>query len=126
MDAFLCVHAGMDPQKSLMDQSNGDLFWIRNKFIYSSHSFPYTVLFGHTPQRAVLFDLPYKVGLDTGLVYGNKLTCLELDEKVLLQISRGKRAYLELQLNEIGVHQRHQSDRLIFFQVINLPARLAV
>jgi hypothetical protein len=39
----------------------------------------------------VLFDLPYKVGLDTGLVYGNRLTCLELDEKVLLQISRGKK-----------------------------------
>jgi len=92
MDTFLCVHAGIDPQKSLGDQSNEDLFWIRNKFIYSSHSLPYTVLFGHTPQHAVLFDLPYKVGLDTGLVYGNRLTCLELDEKVLLQISRGKKS----------------------------------
>ena len=92
MDTFLCVHAGIDPQKSLGNQSNEDLFWIRNKFIYSSHSLPYTVLFGHTPQQAVLFDLPYKVGLDTGLVYGNRLTCLELDEKVLLQISRGKKS----------------------------------
>ena len=92
MDAFLCVHAGVHPQKSLADQSNEDLFWIRNKFIYSSHSLPYTVLFGHTPQQAVLFDLPYKVGLDTGLVYGNRLTCLELDEKVLLQINRGKKS----------------------------------
>ena len=92
MEGFLCVHAGVHPQKPLMEQSNEDLFWIRNKFIYNSHSLPYTVLFGHTPQQTVLFDLPYKVGLDTGLVYGNRLTCLEVDEKVLLQISRGKRS----------------------------------
>ena len=91
MDSFLCVHAGIDPQKSLADQSNEDFFWIRSKFIYSSHNLPYTILFGHTPQQKVLYNLPYKVGLDTGLVYGNMLTCLELDEKVLFQISRGKK-----------------------------------
>jgi len=91
IDSFLCVHAGIDPQKSLADQSNEDFFWIRSKFIYSSHNLPYTILFGHTPQQKVLYNLPYKVGLDTGLVYGNMLTCLELDEKVLFQISRGKK-----------------------------------
>lgn len=91
MDSFLCVHAGIDPQKSLADQSNEDFFWIRSKFIYNSHNLPYTILFGHTPQQKVLYNLPYKVGLDTGLVYGNMLTCLELDEKVLFQISRGKK-----------------------------------
>jgi len=50
------------------------------------------VLFGHTPQSTVLYDLPYKVGLDTGLVYGNMLTCLDVDEKVLYQIHRGKKS----------------------------------
>jgi hypothetical protein len=48
-------------------------------------------MFGHTPQREVLFDLPYKVGLDTGLVYGGKLSCLEVTEKKLLQVSKGVR-----------------------------------
>jgi serine/threonine protein phosphatase 1 len=91
MESFLCVHAGIHPQKSLADQSQEDLLWIRNKFIYSSHELPQTVLFGHTPQASVLYDLPYKIGLDTGLVYGNMLTCLELDEKVLFQISRGNK-----------------------------------
>jgi calcineurin-like phosphoesterase family protein len=90
-DSFLCVHAGINPQKNLAQQNNEELFWIRNTFIYRAHTLPYTVLFGHTPQPAVFFDLPYKVGLDTGLVYGNMLTCLELDEKVLFQIGRGKR-----------------------------------
>jgi serine/threonine protein phosphatase 1 len=92
MDPFLCVHAGVHPRKMLVDQSDEELFWIRNTFIYNAHILPYTVCFGHTPQPTVFYDLPYKVGLDTGLVYGNMLTCLEVDEKVLYQISRGRRS----------------------------------
>ena len=91
MDPFLCVHAGIDPEKSLAEQTDEEFFWIRNKFIFASHSLPHTVLFGHTPQHTVYYDLPYKVGLDTGLVYGNMLTCLDVDEKVLYQIGRGKK-----------------------------------
>ena len=101
MEPFLCVHAGVHPQKLLCDQTDEEFFWIRNQFIYSSHVLPYTVLFGHTPQRSVLYDLPYKVGLDTGLVYGNMLTCLELDEKVLYQISRGRK-----RVNRVSAQQQ--------------------
>lgn len=92
MDSFLCVHAGIHPAKSLEAQSEFELLWIRNEFIHNAHKLPYTVLFGHTPQKAVFFDLPYKVGLDTGLVYGNKLTCLEVSERVLFQVDRGKKS----------------------------------
>jgi serine/threonine protein phosphatase 1 len=92
MDCFLCVHAGINPQKSLAEQTEEELLWIRNSFIYRSHPLPYTVCFGHTPQPTVFYDLPYKVGLDTGLVYGNMLTCLEVDEKVLYQIGRGRKS----------------------------------
>ena len=91
MDSFLCVHAGINPQKPWSEQTEEELLWIRNTFIYSSHTLPQTVLFGHTPQPTVLYDLPYKVGLDTGLVYGNMLTCIEVDEKVLFQIGRGRK-----------------------------------
>jgi diadenosine tetraphosphatase ApaH/serine/threonine PP2A family protein phosphatase len=88
---YLCVHAGIHPVKDLTEQSEEEMLWIRNKFIYSSHNLPYTVVFGHTPQPDVLFDLPYKIGLDTGLVYGNKLSCLEVEEKILYQLTRGKK-----------------------------------
>ena len=54
------------------------------------HPFPHTVLFGHTPMEKVFFHLPYKVGLDTGLVYGNLLSCLETTSKTLFQVRRGK------------------------------------
>lgn len=88
---FLCVHAGIRPLKPLRKQSEEDLLWIRDEFILNRHDLPYTVLFGHTPQGEVLFHLPYKIGLDTGLVYGNALSCLEVREKILFQIRRGKR-----------------------------------
>ncbi len=90
-DSFLCVHAGIQPLKSLEAQSNIEMLWIRNEFIASRHDLPYTVIFGHTPQREVFFDLPSKIGIDTGVVYGGKLSCLELDDKVLFQIDRGAR-----------------------------------
>ncbi len=90
-DPFLCVHAGIHPEKSLEEQSEDELLWIRNLFIYRSHGLPYTVVFGHTPQQSVFYDLPFKIGIDTGLVWGNMLTCLEVDEKVLFQIGRGKK-----------------------------------
>lgn len=85
---FLCIHAGVNPLKSLENQTPDDLLWIRNEFIDNPHKLPYTVIFGHTPQKEILFHLPYKIGLDTGLVYGNKLSCIELGEKVLYQIGR--------------------------------------
>ncbi len=86
---FLCVHAGIHPLRALDEQLDEDLFWIRDEFIRNRHRLPYIVLFGHTPQREVFMDLPYKIGLDTGLVYANKLSCLELGAGELTQIRRG-------------------------------------
>lgn len=88
-DSFLCVHAGVQPFKALEAQSEIDMLWIRNEFISNPHHLPFTVIFGHTPQNEVLFDLPCKIGIDTGVVYGGKLSCIELDEKELFQIDRG-------------------------------------
>jgi serine/threonine protein phosphatase 1 len=90
-DQFLCVHAGVHPKKTLEQQEEEEMLWIRDEFILNRHFLPYTVLFGHTPQEQVLFHLPFKVGLDTGLVYGNQLSCLELREKELFQIVRGEK-----------------------------------
>lgn len=90
-EPYLCVHAGIHPLKSLEEQTDEELLWIRDPFLHNSHTLPYTILFGHTPQHAVLYHLPYKIGLDTGLVYGNMLTCFDTDEKILYQIGRGKK-----------------------------------
>lgn len=100
VDSFLCVHAGIHPLKPLEAQTEAEMLWIRNEFIHNAHRLPYTVLFGHTPQKAVLFDLPYKVGLDTGLVYGNKLSCLELSEQMLFQVDRGKKTVRQIPVKD--------------------------
>jgi serine/threonine protein phosphatase 1 len=89
-ERFLCVHAGLDPTRALEDQHEDDLLWIRGAFCDREHPFPVTVLYGHTPYRDVYVDLPYKIGLDTGCVYGNMLSCLELTLKTLFQIQRGE------------------------------------
>jgi serine/threonine protein phosphatase 1 len=91
----LCVHAGLNPLRSLEKQNEEELLWIRQEFIFHPHDFPFTVVFGHTPHREVLFDLPYKIGIDTGLVYGGKLSCLEVTERKLFQVARGSRQVKE-------------------------------
>jgi len=88
---FLFVHAGIAPLRSLDDQDEEDLLWIREEFIRNSHPLRSTVVFGHTPQREVLWHLPFKIGLDTGCVYGNKLSCLDFTSGILLQVERDSR-----------------------------------
>lgn len=90
-ERFLFVHAGVRPGLTLERQGEEDLLWIREEFFTARHDLPWTVVFGHTPQREARLALPYHVGLDTGLVYGNKLSCLDLGGRRLLQVSRGGR-----------------------------------
>ncbi len=84
----LFVHAGIMPGRPLEEQDPEDLLWIRQEFIRSRYRPGATVVFGHTPMRAVLIDPPYKLGIDTGLVYGGKLTCVEFTEGVVYQVAR--------------------------------------
>ncbi len=89
---LVVVHAGLNPERALDAQIGTDLFWIRDQFIANVHRFERIVVFGHTPYENVLFHLPYKIGIDTGLVYGNMLTCVELMHGHLFQVKRGASA----------------------------------
>lgn len=97
---FLFVHAGINPAKTLVEQAHEDLFWIRRPFVEAPHSLNKTVVFGHTPFEDVLLDLPYKIGIDTGLVYGNRLTCVELVNGKLLQVEFDAKAPIVSSLEE--------------------------
>ncbi|PKN64075.1 MAG: serine/threonine protein phosphatase [Deltaproteobacteria bacterium HGW-Deltaproteobacteria-15] len=77
LEDYYVVHAGMRPGVALQKQSLEDLVWIRDPFILSDYDFGKRVIFGHTPYSEPLI-MDNKVGLDTGAVYGNRLTCLEL------------------------------------------------
>jgi len=77
LDDFYIVHAGFRPGVPIEQQTTEDLLWIRDSFIFSNYYFGKRVIFGHTPFAQPLV-MENKIGLDTGAVYGNRLTCLEL------------------------------------------------
>lgn len=85
---FVFAHAGLDPKRELETQMDNDLFWIREDFINHKHDFGKIVVFGHTPYQDIFFDVPYKIAIDTGCVYGNKLSCIELTGRTILQVAK--------------------------------------
>jgi serine/threonine protein phosphatase 1 len=82
---YIFVHAGFRTGLPLKEQTIDDLLWIRYKFIESEHDFDKIVVFGHTPLTNPLID-KNKIGIDTGAVYGGKLTCVELPEVKIYQV----------------------------------------
>ena len=83
-DDYIFVHAGLRPNIPLEKQSIEDLIWIRHEFINSSYDFGKIVIFGHTLFSQPLIE-PNKIGIDTGAVYGGKLTCIQLPEVKIYQ-----------------------------------------
>lgn len=79
LEDYYVVHAGFRPGVEIEKQLLEDMTWIREPFIYSDYDFGKRVIFGHTPFHEPLV-LKNKIGLDTGAVYGNRLTCLELPD----------------------------------------------
>jgi serine/threonine protein phosphatase 1 len=83
-EEHLFVHAGLRPGIPLAGQSSEDLLWIRDEFIESNWDFGKTVVFGHTPLCEPLLGKD-RIGIDTGAVYGGRLTCIELPSRRIFQ-----------------------------------------
>lgn len=93
-DNFIAVHAGLNPKITTMGlQSEEDMLWIREDFYQSDKRWPKTIIFGHTPavhftgaMSRPYFDEKHNIiGLDTGAVYGGRLTCLRWPDRVIFQ-----------------------------------------
>jgi serine/threonine protein phosphatase 1 len=82
---YIFVHAGLRPGIPLDKQDMEDMVWIRREFIESSYNFGKKVVFGHTPLARPLIDKT-KIGIDTGAVYGGKLTCVKLPDMDIYQV----------------------------------------
>ncbi|MFO7882450.1 MAG: metallophosphoesterase family protein [Kosmotogaceae bacterium] len=85
---YLIVHAGLVPGKPLEEQDKMELIWIREEFIYCNKPLNSKIIvFGHTP----FLDGPYfdktKIGIDTGCVYGGKLTAIRLEDREYFQVN---------------------------------------
>jgi len=78
-DDFLFVHAGVDVDEPLTNQTEEDLCWIRDAFLLRPHTFPQILVHGHTPTKNPYYD-PFlkRVNIDTGCFKGGHLTAVEL------------------------------------------------
>lgn len=75
---YFCVHAGIDPSRSLDKQTPRDLFWIRDEFLAHEDVYEKVIVHGHSICKSPEFK-PNRIGIDTGAFYSNTLTCLVLD-----------------------------------------------
>ena len=75
---YLFVHAGIRPGMPLNEQSRQDLLSIRHTFLYSEADFGVVVVHGHTPKSDPVVRAN-RIGIDTGAVYGGRLTCAVLE-----------------------------------------------
>ena len=76
-DRYIFVHAGLLADQPLAQQDEDTFCWVRDLFLAEEHDFGKRVIFGHTPFELPLIT-PTRIGIDTGAVYGNLLTAVEL------------------------------------------------
>ena len=96
-DGWIAVHGGLPPNGVPLkkihaialrrwpdDRNTANPFWWQ---LYRGDKL---VLYGHDAMRGLQDHRPYTLGLDTGCVYGKRLTgyCLELDEIVHVQAAQ--------------------------------------
>lgn len=92
---YLFVHAGLS--EAALEQSDVDwalrrarpvdLLWAR-EHIGRPHRLGVTLVYGHTPSPdfAVRWNTPFGIGIDTGAVYGGRLTALRLPDETVFQV----------------------------------------
>ncbi|WP_118136023.1 metallophosphoesterase family protein [Oceanicella sp. SM1341] len=76
--SYLFVHAGIRPGVPLAEQEEQDLIWIRAPFLDSTDNHGFVVVHGHTPVDDIEVH-QNRIAVDTGAVFGNRLSCLVLE-----------------------------------------------
>ena len=92
---YLFVHAGVganrssesDAGEAVMQSSAREVLWNRITG-HVEHGLGVTVVYGHTAQEdfQVCWNLPYSIGIDTGVVYGGPLTAIRLPDETVFQV----------------------------------------
>lgn len=75
----LFVHAGINPARTLEQQVEEDILWIRENFLLCTFPFETYIVHGHTPVQNVEIR-PNRTNLDTGCVFGGALSAAVFDD----------------------------------------------
>lgn len=83
-DDLFFVHAGLNHERSLDDQIEHDLLWIRGPFLMACHNFGKPVVHGHAPDTNNPFVSDYRISLDAGCYGTGKLAiaCFDPGERI--------------------------------------------
>jgi serine/threonine protein phosphatase 1 len=91
---YLFVHAGLgrgllheDLDRALRKAHPEDLLWDRSG-LDLPHRLGVTIVYGHTPAAdfEVRRNEPFSIGIDTGAVYGGRLTAIRLPDETIFQV----------------------------------------
>ena len=78
---YLFVHAGVNPEKSILEQNKEDFLWSRSdKFFDKNFKFEKIIVHGHTPEKEVV-NFPYRINIDTGCFFSGKLSSVYLNDQ---------------------------------------------
>jgi predicted phosphodiesterase len=93
---IIIVHAGLVPTTSLTNQSTQTMVTIRNLIVEGEPMAwaklwqgPELVIFGHDAKRGLQKE-EHAIGLDSGCVYGNKLTGIILPEREYVSVNASR------------------------------------
>jgi diadenosine tetraphosphatase ApaH/serine/threonine PP2A family protein phosphatase len=79
---YFFAHAGIRPGVPLERQVREDLLRMRQPFLYSEVKFGAVVVHGHSPVKEPVVR-HNRIAIDTGAVFGGKMTCLVLEGETL-------------------------------------------
>ena len=88
-DDYLFVHAGVDPDRPLAEQTGATFMYIRGRFLRADQACECVVVHGHSPHK-VPVNTRWRIGIDTGVYYTGVLTAIRLhgEERNLIQVQR--------------------------------------
>lgn len=88
-EEFFFVHAGLRnrPLAKIHLENEDTLFWIRDSFLNSTYDWGKVVVHGHTPVSEVTIKTN-RINLDTGCVFGGRLSAMELPQRQVFQEPR--------------------------------------
>ncbi|MBY5620578.1 metallophosphoesterase family protein [Rhizobium leguminosarum] len=76
------VHAGVDPKFSLDRQSQDDLLWMRFLAGQPGEYWGKHLVHGHTPSMSNPMTTGNRTNIDSGCVFGGKLSCAVFDDEI--------------------------------------------